>query len=55
MSVRDVLALLPRPLDPVRSIKLKLGVLVVVSGGLGLAFFWSQIGWLPPKTATSIC
>jgi signal transduction histidine kinase len=51
MSVRDVMALLPRPLDPVRSIKLKLGVLVVVSGGLGLAFFWSQIGWLPPKTA----
>jgi signal transduction histidine kinase len=51
MSVRDVLALLPRPLDPVRSIKLKLGVLVAVSGAVGLAFFWSQIGWLPPKTA----
>jgi signal transduction histidine kinase len=38
-------------LDPVRSIKLKLGILVVVSGALALAFFWWQIGWLPPRTA----
>jgi hypothetical protein len=28
-------AILPRPLDPVRSIKMKLGVLVVVSGLAG--------------------
>jgi signal transduction histidine kinase len=46
-----VLELLPRPLDPVRSIKIKLGLLVIVSGSLGLLFFWSQIGWLPPRTA----
>jgi signal transduction histidine kinase len=41
---------LPRPLDPVRSIKVKLGILLVSSGAAGLAFFWSQIGWLPYRT-----
>jgi signal transduction histidine kinase len=49
--VRTLLELVPRPLDPVRSIKLKLGILVVASGSAGLAFFWSQIGWLPPQTS----
>ncbi|TVT35872.1 HAMP domain-containing histidine kinase [Amycolatopsis rhizosphaerae] len=51
MTVRAVLDLLPRPLDPVRSIKLKIGILVVVSETAGLAFFWWQIGWLPPRTS----
>jgi signal transduction histidine kinase len=41
---------LPRPLDPVRSIKLKLAILLGASGGLAFAFFRWQIGWLPPKT-----
>ncbi|HEX6341355.1 HAMP domain-containing sensor histidine kinase [Umezawaea sp.] len=41
---------LPRPLDPVRSIKLKLGILLVASGAAGFAFFWSQIGWLPVRS-----
>jgi signal transduction histidine kinase len=41
---------LPRPLDPVRSIKLKLGILLVASGAAGFAFFWSQIGWLPYRS-----
>ncbi|KAA2255495.1 HAMP domain-containing histidine kinase [Solihabitans fulvus] len=41
----------PRPLDPVRSIKLKLGILVVCSCLVGLVFFWYQIGWLPPRTS----
>ena len=45
--------LLPRPLDPVRSIKLKLGILLVASGVAALVFFWSQIGWLPPRTAVT--
>jgi signal transduction histidine kinase len=45
------MSLLPRPLDPVRSIKLKLGILVVASGTAGLAFFWWSIGWLPPRTS----
>jgi signal transduction histidine kinase len=42
--------LLPRPLDRIRSIKLKLGILMVASGGVAFAFFNWQIGWLPPKT-----
>jgi signal transduction histidine kinase len=42
--------LLPRPLDPIRSIKLKLAILLVCSGGVAFAFFRSQIGWLPPRT-----
>lgn len=47
----DVVAeVLPRPLDPIRSIKLKLAILMVVSGGLAFAFFRFQIGWLPPRT-----
>lgn len=45
------LELLPRPLDPVRSIKLKLGILLVASGATALAFFRWQIGWLPPATS----
>ncbi|GAB2745396.1 sensor histidine kinase [Amycolatopsis magusensis] len=42
---------LPRPLDPVRSIKLKLGLLVMGATGAALVFFRYQIGWLPPRTA----
>ncbi|MFI9503239.1 ATP-binding protein [Nocardia sp. NPDC052566] len=41
---------LPRPLDPVRSIKLKLAILMICSGGLAFGFFRWKIGWLPPKT-----
>ena len=43
-------AALPRPLDPVRSIKIKLGLLVVASGAAGLAYFRIKIGWFPPGT-----
>jgi signal transduction histidine kinase len=47
---------LPRPLDPVRSIKAKLSVLLVCSGAAGLGYFWFGIGWLPPVTSvTAIC
>jgi signal transduction histidine kinase len=42
---------LPRPLDPVRSIKLKLGLLVCVSGGIGLCYFWYMIGRIPLVTS----
>jgi signal transduction histidine kinase len=45
-------ACLPRPLDPVRSIKLKLGMLVCVSGMIGLSYFWLSIGRIPPITST---
>ena len=44
-------AALPRPLDPVRSIKLKLGILLVSSGAAGLSYFWLQIGGIPPVTS----
>ncbi|MFJ8581574.1 ATP-binding protein [Micromonospora sp. NPDC093277] len=42
---------LPRPLDPVRSIKMKLGVLLIASWAVGVGYFWWGIGWLPPGTA----
>jgi signal transduction histidine kinase len=43
-------AWLPRPLDPIRSIKLKLGLLVCASGATGLAYFTYKIGRIPPVT-----
>jgi signal transduction histidine kinase len=55
-AVNRALDLLPRPLDPVRSIKLKLGILLVASGCAGLAYFQYGIGWIPPMTSlTAIC
>lgn len=42
---------LPRPLDPFRSIKLKLSVLLGVSGAAGLVVFVVGIGWMPWFTA----
>ena len=42
--------LLPRPLDPVRSIKTKLGLLVVGSSATGMTYFWLMIGRIPPVT-----
>ena len=47
----ELLEWLPRPLDPVRSIKLKLGILLVSSGAAAFLFFRYQIGWLPPRTS----
>jgi signal transduction histidine kinase len=41
---------LPRPLDPIRSIKVKLGIVLLASGIVAFAFFRWQIGWLPPRT-----
>jgi Signal transduction histidine kinase len=51
--IAAALELLPRPLDPLRSIKLKLGILLVASGSTGLVFFWHQIGWIPPRTSVT--
>jgi signal transduction histidine kinase len=42
--------MLPRPLDPFRSIKLKIGILVVVAIAAAVSVFWYGIGWWPPKT-----
>lgn len=46
----DLLDMLPRPLDSVRSIKLKLGIVIVVSGCVAFAYFRYTTGWLPPRT-----
>ncbi|MBL1073758.1 HAMP domain-containing protein [Nocardia sp. 2] len=42
---------LPRPLDRVRFIKLKLAILMVGSGATAFGFFALRIGWLPPRTS----
>jgi signal transduction histidine kinase len=51
MSMARLWDALPRPLDPVRSIKLKLGLVLVASGTVAFGFFRWQIGWLPPTTS----
>ncbi|MGH8794870.1 MAG: HAMP domain-containing sensor histidine kinase [Stackebrandtia sp.] len=42
--------LLPRPLDFIGSLKIKVGILLLGSGGAGLCVLWLGLGWLPPKT-----
>jgi signal transduction histidine kinase len=51
MRIARLVDLLPRPLDPVRSIKLKLGMLLVAAGFAGLSVFWIGIGWIPYATS----
>jgi signal transduction histidine kinase len=43
-----VVELLPRPLDPVRSVKLKISILLLASGGAGLAYLYYEYRWQPP-------
>ncbi len=45
--VREVL---PRPLDPFRSIKVKIGILVALAIAAAVSVFWYGIGWWPPRT-----
>src|SRR5205823_383157 len=42
---------MPRPLDFVPLIKLKLGLVILASGMAGLSVFWSVLGWRPPATS----
>ncbi|MGX7677121.1 HAMP domain-containing sensor histidine kinase [Plantactinospora sp. DSM 117369] len=49
-TVNRTMDVLPRPLDPIWSIKLKLGILIVGSGAAGMTVFIIGIGWLPPWT-----
>jgi signal transduction histidine kinase len=42
---------MPRPLDFVRHVKFKLGIVVLASGASGLAVFWIITRWLPPAAA----
>jgi signal transduction histidine kinase len=44
---------LPRPLDSFRSIKLKIGTLVVLAIAAAVAVFWYGIGWWPPRTTVT--
>ena len=39
-----------RPLDPLRSIKVKIGVLVAASIVASALVFWIGLGWVPPMT-----
>jgi signal transduction histidine kinase len=42
---------LPRPLDPTRSIKIKLGILLLAAGAAGMGVFIIGIGWFPMTAA----
>jgi signal transduction histidine kinase len=44
--LRAVLGWLPRPLDPVRSIKAKLALALGLAGGVGLLIFWWSLGFM---------
>lgn len=46
--------LLPRPLDPIRSIKLKISILLLASGGAGLAYLWFEFRWQPPVVTSLV-
>ena len=41
------LEVLPRPLDPIRSMKLKLSIVLLGSGGVDIAYLWYRFRWLP--------
>jgi signal transduction histidine kinase len=45
--LHGLLSWLPRPLDPVRSIKAKLTLALGFAGGVGLLVFWYSIDWMP--------
>jgi signal transduction histidine kinase len=44
---------LPRPLDPVRSIKIKIGVILIGAGAAGMAWFTLWLGWFPVWTSVT--
>ncbi|ADD45155.1 DUF4153 domain-containing protein [Stackebrandtia nassauensis] len=48
--LRSWFDLLPRPLDFIGSIKLKLAILLLGSGAAGGAVLWYGLGMMPPKT-----
>lgn len=50
-ALHRLLDRMPRPLDPLRSIKLKLGLLLVCSGAAGLVVFWLFLGFFPLYTS----
>ena len=44
---------LPRPLDPVRSIKIKIGMILIGAGAAGMAWFTLWLGWFPLWTSVT--
>jgi len=42
---------LPRPLDPVRSIKIKIGMILIGAGAAGMTWFTLWLGWFPVWTS----
>ncbi|WP_332309681.1 HAMP domain-containing sensor histidine kinase [Catenuloplanes japonicus] len=49
--VERLLGRLPRPLDPVRSIKAKLSLALGLAGGVGLLVLWYSLRWIPLNVA----
>ena len=48
-----ILDLLPRPLDPVRSLKIRLGLVLIVAGAAGMAWFTIWLRWFPLFTSVT--
>jgi signal transduction histidine kinase len=44
---------LPRPLDPVRSLKMKIIMVLAAAGGAGYIWFWVWLRWFPFWTAVT--
>jgi signal transduction histidine kinase len=44
---------LPRPLDPVRSIKIKIGMILIGAGAAGMAWFTLWLHWFPLWTSVT--
>jgi len=43
--------MLPRPLDPIRNLKIKIGLILLGSGAAATAWFYAWQGWFPKWTA----
>jgi signal transduction histidine kinase len=52
-GLNRVLDRLPRPLDPIRSIKLKICLLLGFAGLAGMVVFWVGLGRMPPYTSST--
>ena len=52
-AVARALSWLPRPLDPVRSLKMKIIMVLVAAGGGGMVWFTAWLRWFPFWTAVT--
>lgn len=53
MRLARALGWLPRPLDPVRSIKMKIIMVLGAAGGGGMLWFWLWLRWFPLWTSVT--